>query len=95
MIESSGGSNGTRRPSNKNNAPRSFSSSDPGEKRQKSAKETLSACSVYDGRQHLGDVVETTGGADAFLADGRDVGHFPNRNAATSALIAAAKGGTT
>lgn len=48
--------------------------------------------SVYDGRRPLGEVVETPGcGCHAATADGRDLGHFPNRAAASHAVIAAAR----
>ncbi|MCB1489832.1 MAG: hypothetical protein KDJ88_20530 [Bauldia sp.] len=46
---------------------------------------------VYDGQRHLGDLIQGPCGVDAVLSDGREVGRFPNRAAASTALIAAAK----
>lgn len=47
---------------------------------------------VYDGRLHLGEIVDTPGcGCHAATVDGRDLGRFPSRAAANHAIIAAAR----
>lgn len=46
---------------------------------------------VYDGRQHLGELIDRGFHVIARLADGFDLGTFPNRDAATHAIIAAAR----
>lgn len=55
------------------------------------ARET-EALEVYDGRRHLGTTFDLGCRYAAHLADGTDLGTFPNRAAAQSAVIAAARG---
>jgi len=46
---------------------------------------------VYDGRHRLGFFVDLGRKVAAQLADGTDLGAFPNRDAATHAVIQAAR----
>ena len=44
---------------------------------------------IYDGREHLGDVVDLGCRVSAQLANGVVLGFFPNREAARNAILAA------
>ena len=49
----------------------------------------LDVVAIYDGRHHLGDTFDLGCRYAAQLADGTDLGTFPNREAARGAILAA------